>query len=241
LGALNDAAELEAALGDKALAGRYQTRAAHIRKGIYDRCWDQGRGLLADNPSRNIFSQQTNALGVLYDVIPKPDQRDVLTKITAIQPGASTDDMLAASYYFRFYLARALEHAGQGDAYLSSLQPWRDLLGLHFSTWPETPGDSRSDSHAWSAHPIYDLLSIVAGIEPASPGFRTVRIAPHPGELKRIETTYPHPNGNITVAFECGANGIKGTVTLPPGLTGSFEFRGKKLPLSPGKHVVLAR
>ena len=54
---------------------------------------------------------------------------------------------------------------------------WRDqavagLLPLHFSTWPETPGDTRSDSHAWSAHPAYDLLTLVAGIEPAEPGLQ---------------------------------------------------------------------
>ncbi len=50
----------------------------------------------------------------------------------------------------------------------SSLDPWRKLLPLHFSTWPEIPGDTRSDSHAWTAHPIYDLLTLVAGIEPAT-------------------------------------------------------------------------
>src|ERR1039458_5384123 len=48
---------------------------------------------------------------------------------------------------------------GMGDRYLDSIKPWRDLLPQHFTTWPETPGETRSDSHAWSAHPIYDLLS----------------------------------------------------------------------------------
>ena len=101
-----------------------------------------------------------------------------------IAPGTAPGGILSGSYYFRFYLARALEHAGMADEYLASLKPWRDLLPLHFSTWPETPGKTRSDSHAWSAHPIYDLLTLVAGIEPASPGFATVRIAPHLGDLR---------------------------------------------------------
>jgi len=72
---------------------------------------------------------------------------------------------------FRFYLARALEHAGMADEYLRSIDPWRKMLALHFSTWPEVPGETRSDSHAWTAHPIYDLLTLVAGLSPASPGF----------------------------------------------------------------------
>jgi hypothetical protein len=48
-----------------------------------------------------------------------------------------------------------------------------------FDTWPERPGKTRSDSHAWSAHPAYKLLSLEAGIEPASPGFALVRVAPN--------------------------------------------------------------
>lgn len=240
LGALNDAAELETAMGDKMLAERYRARAAHVHDGLYNRCWDQQRRLLADNPDHNIFSQQTNALAVLYDVIPKAQQRDVLAKVVSIQPGTSTDDMLAATYYFRFYLTRALVHAGEGDLYLASLQPWRDLLPLHFSTWPEEAGDTRSDSHAWSAHPIYDLLATVAGIEPASPGFRTVRVAPHPGDLPHIEANYPHPAGNISVLFDQHGNELSGFVTLPPGLTGSFEWRGKTAPLHAGKNMISA-
>ena len=110
--------------------------------------------------------------------------------------------MLSASYYFRFYLARALDHAGMADKYLDSIGPWRKLLPLHFSTWPEVPGNTRSDSHAWSAHPIYDFLTLVAGIEPASPGFATVRIAPHLGSLPSLTATYPHPQGEIKVEYQ---------------------------------------
>ena len=138
---------------------------------------------------------------MLFDVVPKPRQQAVMENVLKIEPGAKLDDVLSASYYFRFYLARALEHAGMGDKYLDSLKPWRDLLPLHFSTWPETPGDTRSDSHAWSAHPIYDLLTLVAGIEPASPGFKTVRIAPHLGSLPRMAAKFPHPQGTIAVEY----------------------------------------
>ena len=79
-------------------------------------------------------------LAVLYDVIPKSDQQAVLKKLLAIEPGTTPDGILSASHYFRFYLARALDHAGMANEYLPSLDPWRKLLPLHFSTWPETPG-----------------------------------------------------------------------------------------------------
>jgi hypothetical protein len=170
--------------------------------------------------------------------VPKDQQREVLKRILALNPGDKEAGMLSASYYFGFYLARALEHAGMADEYLDSIAPWRKLLAMHFSTWPETPGDTRSDSHAWSAHPIYDLLTLVAGIEPASPGFKTVRIAPHLGALRSLTVTYPHPMGAISVEYKSESSGLKATIVLPPGLTGNFVFDGRTWTLVPGQNRI---
>jgi alpha-L-rhamnosidase len=148
--------------------------------------------------------------------------------------------VMSASYYFRFYLARALDHAGLADEYLNSLGPWRALLPLHFSTWPEIPGNTRSDSHAWSAHPIYDLLTLVAGIEPASPGFATVRVAPHVGNLPSLSAVYPNPDGMIQMKYDRQGAGLDATITLPGKLTGVFVFNGKEWPLKPGVNRIWA-
>ena len=238
LGALQDAADMELALGDADLAARERSRAEHVRSGLREKCWDARRRLLADNPSLATFSQQTNVLGVLYDVIPRGEQQDVLKRIEATEPGTTPDGMLSCSYYFRFYMARALDHAGLGDDYLASLKPWRELLPLHFSTWPEMPGNSRSDSHAWSAHPAYDLLTLVAGIEPQSPGFASVRIAPHPGDLRVVSAQFPHPRGMIRVQLERRGENLEGTVILPADLTGTFVWQGREQALHPGVNTI---
>lgn len=238
LGALDDAADLEAAFGNSVLATEDRSRAAHVRSGVYRNCWAPAHGLLADNPDKTMFSQQTNIMGVLYDAIPKYRQRAVLEKLLSIQPGTTPDGVLSASYYFRFYLARALDHAGMADDYLESIEPWRKLLALHFSTWPEMPGNSRSDSHAWSAHPIYDLLTLVAGIEPARPGLAAIRIAPHLGSLPSLTATYPHPDGMIKVEYHRRRNGLDATITLPPKLDGTFVFGGRSWLLRPGTNHI---
>jgi hypothetical protein len=238
LGALNDAADLEKGLGDMTFSARYLARATHVRSGLFEKCWSASRGLIADTPDRNTFSQQANVLAVLYDVTPKDRQQDVLRQMLAIDPGTTPDGVLSASYYFRFYLARALEHAGLADEYLRSVDPWRKLLPLHFSTWPEVPGNTRSDSHAWTAHPIYDLLTLVAGIEPASPGFASVRIAPHLGALPSLTATYPHPQGIIKVEYHREGTGLSAILTLPGKLEGSFLLNGKTWPLKPGENRI---
>ena len=240
LGALIDAANLEKNLGDPTLTQRYQARLDHVRAGIAAKCWVPSKNLLADNPGQRNFSQQANILGVLYDVIPKDHQQDVLRRMLAIEPGTTPNGTLSASYYFRFYLARALDHAGMADEYLKSLDPWRKLLPLHFSTWPEIPGDTRSDSHAWSAHPIYDLLTLVAGIEPASPGFATVRIAPHLGSLDHLTASLPAPQGEIQVEYQRSGSGLRATIVLPGTLNGRFFFNGHDWPLQPGTNKIPA-
>jgi alpha-L-rhamnosidase len=240
LGALNEAADLERAFGDPHIALQHRERAARVRSGLYAQCWNPDRKLLADNPDRKNFNQQANILGVLYDVIPKEHQPAVLKQVLAIEPGTAPNGVLSASYYFRFYLARALEHAGMADEYLRSLDPWRKLLPLHFSTWPEIPGNTRSDSHAWTSHPIYDLLALVAGIEPAGPGFATVRIAPHLGSLPALAATFPHPEGMIQVKYERNGSNLNAMIVLPGKLSGEFVLGGVKKPLKPGVNHITA-
>jgi hypothetical protein len=269
LAALDQAADLEKALGDNHLVTDYSVRAFHVRGGLMEKCWSNSRQLVADTTELKSFSQQANILGVLTDVIPGPTQPDVLRRILTIEPGTTPDGVLSASYYFRFYLARALEHvpedhtdpvaslsqayvppahpdrlqvsgtrADMADEYLKSLDPWRKLLPLHFSTWPEIPGDTRSDSHAWTSHPIYDLLTLVAGIEPSSPGFGTVRIAPHLGKLTTLSAVFPHPKGMIEVKYQRQGSGIAATITLPASVTGEFLFHGRSEPLNPGENRI---
>jgi hypothetical protein len=67
-------------------------------------------------------------------------------------------------------------------------------------------------------HPAYDLLTLVAGIEPASPGFASVRTAPHLGDLREASAGFPHAQGMFRVHFERGGDALTGRVTLPPGL-----------------------
>lgn len=248
LGAIQEAAELEQALGDTGLAAEDRDHAGRVSAAIYSKCWSGEKGLIADNPDKKIFSQQSNALAVLYDVIPKGDQQAVMTKILPVEPSASPEsdgsssDLLVASYYFRFYLSRALDHAGMADHYLAEgIDPWRKLLPLHFSTWPEQPGNTRSDSHAWTSHPIYDELTLVAGIEPASPGFKTVRIAPHLGNLPSLSASFPHPEGNIEVRYKQTAAGLDAAITLPAQLTGEFVYHGGTQPLHPGSNHIVAQ
>jgi alpha-L-rhamnosidase len=62
------AAEMEAALGNKALAEEDRQAAARLRDSARQLYWDAGRRLFADTPDKREYSQQANALAVLAGV-----------------------------------------------------------------------------------------------------------------------------------------------------------------------------
>ena len=116
-------------------AQRYREAESRAVNAVRKLCWNNASGLIADTPAQKHFSQHANILGVWLDVIPREQQKDVLNKILSVSdPGFTSTgpvpEMTKATYYFRFYLARALEHAGMGDQYLNLLKPWRDMTAL---------------------------------------------------------------------------------------------------------------
>jgi len=229
--ALRYAAELETALGDPHYAALYRGAAEHAAKAVYGLCWNGM--LLADTPAKKHYSQHANILGAWLDVIPRAQQRHVLTKVLStsdagLKAAPTVPSMTAATYYFRFYLARVLDHVGMGDQYLQLLGPWKTMLSLGLTTWAESPEPTRSDSHAWSAHPNYDLLTIVAGIRPASPGFKSVTISPQVGYLKHVSAAMPVPQGKIEVEYTRTGEGLQANITLPAGVSGVISWKGKK-------------
>lgn len=236
--ALQDETDLENAYGDRSRATDDRAAATRITSTVFAEAWDARAGLLADTPARTSFSQHANILGVITGAIPPQQQRAVLETLLQNEPGgrpASFIPALApASYYFRFYLSRALDRAGMDDVYLQTLWPWHHMLELGLTTWAEAPEPTRSDAHAWSAHPNYDLLTLVAGIRPDAPGFARVLIEPHLGNLKWLDATMPHPKGNIHVSYRRDGSNVDATIELPKGLEGRFRLDGREQQLHSG-------
>ena len=231
--ALDRAAELERALGIPAMADHDRSVAGTVRAAVRNRTWDAARRLFRDRPEGDTYSQQANVMAVLAGAVAPADQAALMERVL------SDATLTQSTYYFSYYQLEALRKAGLGDRYVEQLAPWRGMLELGLTTVPETPEPTRSDSHAWSAHPNYGLLATVLGVRPAEPGFKSVRISPHLGPLRHAEGRVPHPRGEIVVRFDrTEAGGLRGEVTLPEGLNGVLEWRGKEMALRPGRQPV---
>jgi alpha-L-rhamnosidase len=228
------AAELEAALGNKALAEEDRQAATRLRDSVRHLYWDASRRLFADTPDKRAYSQQANALAVLAGVSEGAEARDLIERV------ASDLSLVQCSIYFRHYLHSAMNKAGAGDRYLDMLGPWRTMLDRGLTTWAETADPTRSDCHAWGASPNYELFRTMLGIDSAAPGFARVVIRPFLGKLTHLTGAIPHPKGEIAVTLTLDNGKLEAGVTLPAGVEGRFEWHGQELDLHPGEnHLTL--
>ncbi len=226
---LQRAADLETWAGEPAMAQRWAAQATTVAASLTREFWDEPRGLWTDDASHATFSQHAQALAIIAGLrIPDP----------ARWADAAANGLAAATIYFQHYLFEALGRAGRGDLILPRLDMWRGLVQQGFKTPVESPEPARSDCHAWGAHPVFHLHATIAGIRPAAPGFRQVRIAPQPGGLKTIETELPHPRGVIRLHAKFADGRVEAMVELPPETTGVFVWAGKETALQTGEQTV---
>jgi hypothetical protein len=226
--ALDWAADLEEALGSKWQASEFREKAVKLRSTIRPLYWDSSRQLFADTPIKKEFSQQANSLAVLAHVVKGEKARSVVDKVL-------TDSSLTqCTYYFRHYLHSAVNQVGAGDRYLDLLKEWDQMLARGLTTWAETPEPSRSDCHAWSSSPNFELFRTVLGIDSAAPGFKRVIIRPFLGKLTHVSGSIPHPNGEVSVNLVRINGKLEGAMSLPTSVTGEFVWRGRRRPLRSG-------
>ena len=177
---------------------------------------------MADTPDRKSYSQHANIMAVLSGAVSGEEARALVNRIQKEQ------DLIQATYYYRFYLNRALRKVGLADTYVASLNPWRQMLALNLTTFAERPEPTRSDCHAWSASPNYEFLATVCGIEPAEAGFGRIALRPALGNLKSIECKMPHPRGLVALDIKAVSSATyEVKVSIPEGVPYDFYWGGK--------------
>jgi hypothetical protein len=229
---LRQAAQLFDYFGRKEMSKHYVTLANALAKKTYEDCFDKKKMEMADTPEKNSYSQHAGIMAILAEAIPASEEQTVMKNILY-------DSTLSqATFYYRFYLTRAMVKAGMANLYYSQLTPWRDMLKNGLTTFAEKPDPTRSDCHAWSASPIYDFLATICGIMPSSPGFKTVAVAPAFGELTEIKGTMPVRDGEITVMLIRKDKNISGEIILPKNLSGELKWNGKTIALHAGSQKI---
>ncbi len=186
------AARLCRVIGAQAQAKEFLERRTRLIAVVNRYCFDPERGCYADVPGRKWFSCHANIWALLAGAADPVREEQLLAEIL------HASDFSRCTLFFNFYLLELLRRKREIGAFEELLGEWTGLLEWGFTTFPEIPNlASRSDCHAWSASPAYEIVRTYFGVSPLEPGFARVLVEPQPGRLRRLSGTVPVGQGRI--------------------------------------------
>ncbi len=198
------------------------------RVAVIQRYFCPESGLFYDDGLRLHLSEHANVLASLLG-LRKDEGDDWLGRLR-------NRNASRCSVYFTHYLLESLYRERRNEHFFSRLEFWHTLLDNGLHTIPEQPEPTRSDSHAWGAHPLYHIYASIAGIRPASPCFRSAHVRPMLGQIKQLEGTLPHPDGEIRFSFRVNGSCCEVTIILPLSVGGTLEMGSQVQFLAGGKN-----
>jgi len=219
---LNQSAELAESVGARADAKRWRSMAEALRRSINAHLWDGKRNayvdcIRADGTKSPVFSQQTHTAAYIAGIPTGARMARTRDVMFSAPPGFVT----AGSPFFMFFLLEAYVRENQIGQMLETIrQYWGEQVRAGATTFWETYDPNaarmtRSHCHGWSAAPTYFLTRYVLGIQPAEPGYKLIRIAPPPIDLRWARGRVPTPQGAVECEWQQLDDLLSITVNVP--------------------------
>lgn len=233
--ALQLAAQLFTEIGDTHTAGTYTQRANEIKHAVYDLCYDTEKMIFAERPDKTVYDQHTNIMAILTDAISPKNQKALLQKIL------NDNELLQATYYYRFYLFKAIKKVNAPELFHLAQRPWEQMVKDHMTTTLErfesAEKPTRSEVHPWSASPAYFYFTYLAGITSVKNNYEEIRIAPVFGTLTTMNGLLPSPKGPIVFYLNKKNNRLLAKISLPDNIAGNLVWQDEVIALKNGTHT----
>ncbi|MFD0670909.1 family 78 glycoside hydrolase catalytic domain [Cohnella sp. GCM10027633] len=217
--ALDLLSRIAALIGKEAEHVRYAEASADLRAAVRRHLYDAERGCFADSYGSAESHQGTNVVGFQYGALDDGEREALLQRIE--EGGLGCRTLLALNLF------RVLFENGRGETAFRLLNRtefpgWGHMIDKGSRTTWEGFDDIESHSHAWNAYPARLFLQYLAGIAPASPGFKTIRIRPTiPEGLAYVRSSIETVRGTISVRWErLEGGGLRLEATIPANTAG---------------------
>lgn len=205
-------ASLLASLGRNAMSEEYLGRAEIITQAISAHCFDGSfftDGLAAQADSSD-YSQHSQVWAILCGAASARLGAKVLlgSLQKSSEPDLSHKIFTQTSTAMSFYTLRALSLLGDAlyaSTFHSFWDPWRAQLAQNLTTWVEDDVNQRSDCHAWGSLPLFEIVTEVAGVRPALPGWGTISFTPRLSLFRTFAACIPvsrHLGGKVHVKWD---------------------------------------
>jgi alpha-L-rhamnosidase len=257
-------AEMAKAIGKQAEANHLKERTASVKQAFNKAFFNTETGIYVDGFGSSHSSLHANMFPLAFGLVDEIYKPKVIDYIKS--------KGMACGVYGANYLLEALFNEYETEYALSLLtsdsdRSWLNMLrmGSTMTTeaWDNRYKSNNGWSHAWSASPAHIIPRKIMGVEPLTPGFEKIRIAPQPGNLLEASCKVPTIKGPVIVKFFQNANEFNLEFEIPANTTahiyiplkyskGKVLINGEKTPLQhkegnyfinsgSGHHVIKAR
>ncbi|MDA3798325.1 MAG: hypothetical protein PF692_04500 [Kiritimatiellae bacterium] len=185
------AIEIEEWIGDKTMAQRLKDFRATLMIAIRREFWCEETRAFALGNTKKSFTEHTQCFAVLSGMLNEDELAGIKHNLL------HNETLHRATVYFKHYLFETYYALDCTEEIVKQLDFWSGLVDRGFKTTIESPEPSRSDCHAWGAHPIYHVYASLLGVRPNKLGDRTLVHNPKPGGIEKIEATMADGNGSI--------------------------------------------
>jgi alpha-L-rhamnosidase len=212
---------------------RYAARAAAVRQAFAEEFVTPAGRLSSD-------TQTAYALALQFELLPKPEQRERAGRRLA-ELVAAGGHRIGTGFVGTPLVCDALTAVGEVDTayglltqtqYPSWLYPVTMGATTIWERWDSMLPDGRVHPGGMTSFNHYALGAVadwmhrtVAGLAPAGPGYRRIRVAPRPGGgLTYARAEHDTPYGRAAVAWTREGRTFALTVTVPPNTHAQIEL-----------------
>ena len=246
---LRETADLLRAAGLR-IEGKLMARHAKAHeKLIRDRLFDREAQLFRDGLDEQLqpvarWSVHEQTLALILGLEPEAHATMLEQRLVPYLRGEATDGARPSAFWSTYTIEEAGRRGFGAEAIRFIREKWAPMLSTGTTwedfTWQETGGGSCS--HAWTAHPSYHFVNILAGIRQTAPAWAAIEVAPlFLADLQNVGAVVPAPPGHIVAAWRREGADVHFTLELPPGVKARVHLPGRK-PFTvarPGTHVYI--
>ncbi len=187
-----------------------------FKTSFYKTFWNEEKHIFRDGSDTDHASLHGNMFPLAFGLVAEEDRKSVVDFI-------KSRGMKCSVYGSQFFLD-ALYEGNESEEGLLKLtdtgtRSWFNMIRIgstiSLEAWDDIYKPNQDWNHAWGAAPANIIPRRIAGIEPTSPGFSTMRIKPQTASLKKVVSLVPTIRGNVSVSIEKKENSFHLEIITP--------------------------
>jgi alpha-L-rhamnosidase len=216
-------AKLLKAAGKDAELRNCNTEISNRRKLVEKKLFDSKSGLFCACLDKNGKqsgepSVHDQVMALMLNLKPEFHENMITKRILPYLKGEKASWPVPSAFWAT-YVFEVMGARGYGSEVVKFIrEKWSPMISIG-TTWEgfEWSGTgSGSCSHAWTAHPSFHFVNILAGIRQLGSAWESIEFAPHFADgIDFAETTVPSPKGEIKARWDRKGGNIQALVKIP--------------------------